>query len=108
MNQFINITMAEHENRWETWKHNEHHVISNTQTQGYPNPGVGNRCVSVFLRCCLNCYACKKCGVRKWFINRASAFVLGAEPARVIDKPDHVLCAKNVSGAQAKFCSKKN
>ena len=36
-------------------------VISHLLTQGCPNPGVGNACVSVFLRWGLNCYACKKC-----------------------------------------------
>ena len=46
--------------------------------------------------------------VRGCFTNRVSEFALVAEPAKVIDKPDYVLCAKNVSGAQAKFCSKKN
>ena len=51
---------------------------------------------------------CKKCGVRRWFINCASAFVLGAEPARVIDKPDYVLCTNKMSAAQAKFCTKRN
>ena len=46
--------------------------------------------------------------VRRCFTNRVNEFVLVAEVARVIDKPDYVLCAQNVSGAQAKFCSKKN
>ena len=32
--------------------------------------------------------------VRRCFTNRVSEFVLVAEPAKVIDKPDYVLCTK--------------
>ena len=46
--------------------------------------------------------------VRGCFTNRVSEFALVAEPAKVIDKPDHVLCTNKMSGAQAKFCTKKN